>query len=106
MVVFTTSHFLEHAQDGWTHHREEYWVDNPRDPDGPPILILSLGGLHAMFKKQFHDPAIEEVHEKRMKELKMGTDPTTVFFQKLEREAKLARRWDDTDACRAMVNAA
>ncbi len=33
-----------------------------------------------------------ELHEKNMRELKMGGDHATVFFQKLEREAKLAGR--------------
>ncbi len=58
-----------------------------------------------MFKAQFCDPAIEKVHEKKMKELKMGTDAATIYFQKLEREAKLAGRWDDTNPQGAMVMA-
>ncbi len=37
--------------------------------------------------------------------MKMGSDPATVFFQKLEREAKLAGRRDDTDRCGTMVAA-
>ncbi len=53
----------------------------------------------------FRDPAVKEVHEKRMKEMKMGTDPATVFFQKLEHEAKLAGRCDDTDRRGTMVAA-
>ncbi len=53
----------------------------------------------------FRDPTIEEVHEKRMKEMKMGSDPATVFFQKLEQEAKLAGRRDDTDRRGLMVAA-
>ncbi len=40
-----------------------------------------------------------------MKELQMGTDAATVYFQKLEREATLANRRDDTDARGAMVTA-
>ncbi len=46
-----------------------------------------------------------ELHEKNMKEMKMGSDHATVFFQRLEREAKLAGRRDDTDARGAMVAA-
>ncbi len=53
----------------------------------------------------FQDPACEEEHEKRMKNMKMAGDPTTFFFQKLEREAKLAGRHDDTDRCGMMVAA-
>ncbi len=51
----------------------------------------------------FRDPACEEEHEKRMKNMKMGGDPATVFFQKLERKAKLAGRRDDTDHRGTMV---
>ncbi len=40
-----------------------------------------------------------------MKTMKMAGDPTTVFFQKLEREAKLAGRRDDTDRHGTMVAA-
>ncbi len=40
-----------------------------------------------------------------MKTMKMGSDPATVFFQKLEREAKLAGRRDDMDRCGMMVTA-
>ncbi len=40
-----------------------------------------------------------------MKTMKMAGDPTTVFFQKLEREAKLAGRCDDTERRGMMVAA-
>ncbi len=40
-----------------------------------------------------------------MKNMKMGPDPATVFFQKLEREAKLAGRRDDTDRRGTLVAA-
>ncbi len=53
----------------------------------------------------FQDPTVEEEHEKRMKNMKMGGDPATIFFQKLEHEAKLARRRDDTNCCGTMVTA-
>ncbi len=46
-----------------------------------------------------------EMHEKNMREMKMGSDHATVFFQKLEREAKLAGRRGDTDARGMMVAA-
>ncbi len=53
----------------------------------------------------FRDPTVEEEHEKRLKNMKMGGDPATIFFQKLEREAKLAGRRDDMGRCRTMVAA-
>ncbi len=52
---------------------------------------------------QFRDPTIKEVHENKMKELKMGGDAATIYFQKLEWEAKLANRCDDTGPQGAMV---
>ncbi len=55
------------------------------------------------FKKQFSDPAVMEMHEKNMQEMKMGSDHAMVFFQKLEQEAKLAGRCEDTDARGMMV---
>ncbi len=55
------------------------------------------------FKATFRDPACEEEHKKRMKTMKMAGDPATVFFQKLEREAKLAGRRDDTGRRGMMV---
>ncbi len=97
MVVFATSHFIECARDWWTHHHENYWVNNHRDPNGPRFRYPHWDDFVWEFKKQFCDPAIEEVHKKRMKELKMGVDPTMVFFQKLEQEAKLAGRRDDIE---------
>ncbi len=53
----------------------------------------------------FRDPACEEMHETKMKMMKMAGDPATVFFQKLEREAKLAGRHDNTDRRGMMVAA-
>ncbi len=46
-----------------------------------------------------------ETHEKNMQEMKMGSDHATVFFQRLEQEAKLAGRQEDTDAHGMMVAA-
>lgn len=90
MVVFVTSHFRSHAKDWWTHHRESYWVNDPWDPAGRQYQYPHWQDFVIKFKEQFHDPAVEEVHKKKMKELKMGSDTATVYFQKLEREASLA----------------
>ncbi len=98
MVVFATSHLLECARDWWTDQCETYWTNDYRDPDGPQFRYPHWDEFTRIFKKRFRDPAIEEVHEKRMKELRMGADSTMVFFQKLEQEAKLAGRHDDTNA--------
>ncbi len=55
------------------------------------------------FRKQFSNPTMMETHEKNMRKLKMGSDHATVFFQKLEQEAKLAGRQGDTDMHGMMV---
>ncbi|PBK63587.1 hypothetical protein ARMSODRAFT_1023789 [Armillaria solidipes] len=54
---------------------------------------------------QFHDPTIEEVHEKRMFDLWMGKGPAVTYFQKLEIEVKKAGRWGDDQARGLMVKA-
>ncbi|PBK85104.1 hypothetical protein ARMGADRAFT_1087772 [Armillaria gallica] len=46
---------------------------------------------------QFCDPAIEEVHKRKMYELKMMGKAATVYFQELEMEARLANRRNDDE---------
>ncbi|PBK73738.1 hypothetical protein ARMSODRAFT_972125 [Armillaria solidipes] len=58
-----------------------------------------------IINSQFWDPAIEEVHEKKMYNLWMGNGSTTTYFQEVEREAKLAGLHTDERECRAMVKA-
>ncbi len=57
-----------------------------------------------LVKERFRDPAVEEVHEKKMGELKM-TGTAIHFFQRLEREAKLAALLHDTGPRGSMVRA-
>ncbi|PBK60278.1 hypothetical protein ARMSODRAFT_1026678 [Armillaria solidipes] len=54
---------------------------------------------------QFRDPAVEEVHEKKMFDLQMGKGPATHYFQELEKEAKLAGRRSDEGKRGVMVKA-
>ncbi len=103
MVVCATSIFTKRAKHWWTYRREDFWVNDYRDPAGPRYRYPHWDDFVREFKAMFRDPAIEEVHEKRMKEMKMGGDPATVFFQKLEHEAKLAGRHDDTNRHGMMV---
>ncbi len=105
MVVCATSLFIKRAKSWWTHRREDFWVNDYRDPAGPRFRYPHWDEFVREFKAMFWDPAVEEEHEKWMKNMKMGGDPTTVFFQKLEQEAKLAGRCDDTDRCGTMVAA-
>ncbi len=51
----------------------------------------------------FRDSTVEEQHDKRMQTMKMGSNPATIFFQKLEIKAKLAGRRDDTGRRGTMV---
>ncbi len=105
MVVCATSLFIKCAKAWWTHRCEDFWVNNYRDPAGPRFRYPHWDKFIREFKAMFWDPAIEKEHEKQMKNMKMGSDPATIFFQKLEQEAKLAGRRDDTDRCGTMVTA-
>ncbi len=75
------------------------------NPAGPRFRYPHWDDFIQEFKAMFRDPACEEEHEKKMKTMKMAGDPATVFFQKLEREAKLAGRRDDTEQHGTMVTA-
>ncbi len=105
MVVCATSLFIKRTKDWWTHRWEDFWVNDYRDPAGARFQYLHWDDFVREFKTTFRDPACEEEHEKRMKNMKMGGDPATIFFQKLECEAKLAGRHDDTDRRGTMVAA-
>ncbi len=110
MVVFTASHLKGATQDWWIHLHEEYWYvpadnNNNNNEGGPRYRYSNWNEFVETFCKQFCDPAIEEVHEKRMGELRMGSDPAHIYFQRLEREAKLANRWVDESDRGALVQA-
>ncbi len=105
MIVCATSLFLKRARDWWTHRREDFWVNDYRDLAGPRYRYPHWDDFVLEFKATFRDPACEEQHKKTMRNMKVGGDLATVFFQKLEREAKLAGRRDDTDRRGTMVAA-
>ncbi len=105
MVVCATSLFTKRTKDWWTYRREAFWVNDYRDPAGPRFRYPHWDNFVQEFKAMFRDPAIEEEHDKRMRNMKMANDPATVFFQKLEIEAKLAGRRDDTGRRGTMVAA-
>ncbi len=84
MIVFATSLFVKCTRDWWTHRREELWYHDPRDPEVMQYRYPHWDDFVPEFKKQFSDPMVMETHEKNMKEMKMGSDHATVFFQKLE----------------------
>ncbi|SJL06741.1 uncharacterized protein ARMOST_10083 [Armillaria ostoyae] len=76
MVPFVASHFEGPAKDWWVHKRQEFWWTE----------------FVQLINEQFCDPAIEEVHKKKMFNLQMGNGAATTYFQELERLAKLAGR--------------
>ncbi len=95
IVVFAASHFERHTQDWWVHHREEYWSNDGEDDEPAQYHYSSWSRFVNLINKQFQDQAVEEVHKKQMNKLCMGNRPATVYFQELEKEAKLAGRRGD-----------
>ncbi len=68
------------------------------------LLVPGLDEFARMVREQFHDPAIELVHKRKMGELRM-TGPAYQYFRSLEREAKLANRLDEQDERSILVQA-
>ncbi|SJL05190.1 uncharacterized protein ARMOST_08558 [Armillaria ostoyae] len=64
-VAFAASYFESTAKDWWAEF----------------VRLLS---------RQFHDPATEDVHERKMFDLRMGKGPAISYFNELEIEAKKA----------------
>ncbi len=107
MVVSAASLLEGVAQDWWVHHRETYlYVPDPDDDDDDLVRYRypSWTTFCKLVKERFRDPAVEEVHEKRMGELKM-TGTAIHFFQRLECKAKLAALLHDTGPRGTMVRA-
>ncbi len=110
MVVFATSLMRGAAQDWWVYIRDEYEYNPTKEDEdlpfdgGPRYRFPDWAKFVTMVHEQFCDPAIELVHEKKMGELKM-TGPAYLFFQQMEREAKLANRLDDQSNQGVLVEA-
>ncbi len=107
MVVSAASLLEGVAQDWWVDKRDTYLYTPDPDDDNDSLVRYrypSWEEFSQLLKDRFRDPAVEEVHEKKMGELKM-TGTATQFFQKLEREAKLAALLHDTGPRGSMVRA-
>ncbi len=107
MVVSAASLLEGVAQDWWVDHRETYlYTPDPDDDDDDLVRYRypDWTTFCELVRARFRDPAVEEVHEKRMGELKM-TGTAVQFFQKVEREAKLAALLHDTGPRGSMVRA-
>ncbi|PBK75387.1 hypothetical protein ARMSODRAFT_1012847 [Armillaria solidipes] len=88
-VPFAASLLDGPAKDWWVHKRQEFWSENAFDPTPACFRLPDWEDFVTLLKQQFCDPAIKEVHGKKMYELQMGNGPATVYFQELEKEAKL-----------------
>ncbi|SJL06853.1 uncharacterized protein ARMOST_10195 [Armillaria ostoyae] len=104
-VVFAVTHLEGAAKDWWVHARQDFWANDSDDPDDPRFRFPSWNEFTMMLAQNFHDPASEELHEKRMFDLRMGKGPAITYFQELEMEAKKANRRGETDARGLMVKA-
>ncbi|SJL16884.1 uncharacterized protein ARMOST_20414 [Armillaria ostoyae] len=104
-VVFAVTHLEGTAKDWWVHARQDFWANDPDDAIDPRFRFPSWGEFTTLLAQQFHDPASEELHEKRMFDLWMGKGPAISYFQELEMEAKKANRCSDVDARGLMVKA-
>lgn len=115
MVVFTTSLFRGAMKDWWVHLRKEYeYIPEEEEEDdkekdkfdgGPRYRFPDWNAFTKMVRKQFRDPAIELIHEKRLLELKIGSGAAYLFFRRIEREAKLANCLDDQSERSVIVQA-
>ncbi len=99
MVVSAASPLEGIAQDWWVHQRETYLYAPDPDDDTDDLGTIPIPWLDSLLRahqRMIRDLAVEEVHEKRMGELKM-TGTAIHFFQRLEREAKLAASYTIPD---------
>ncbi|SJK97317.1 uncharacterized protein ARMOST_00569 [Armillaria ostoyae] len=95
-VAFAASYLEGSAKDWWVHKRQEFWT--LPDWTGAPrrFRYPSWEEFVGLIFAQFHDPATEDIHEKKMFDLRMGKGPAISYFQELEIEAKkLGCRADD-----------
>ncbi|SJL08051.1 uncharacterized protein ARMOST_11410 [Armillaria ostoyae] len=97
-VAFATSYFEDAAKDWWVHQRQEFWVGSGWSNKPKRFRYPSWAEFVGLVSRQFHDPAMEDVHEQKMFNLRMGKGPAISYFNKLEIEAKKAgRRGDDQE---------
>ncbi|SJL07076.1 uncharacterized protein ARMOST_10419 [Armillaria ostoyae] len=104
-VVFAATHLEGAAKDWWVHAHQDFWANHSDDPNEPRFRFPSWSEFTALLAQNFHNPASEELHEKRMFDLRMGKGSTIAYFQELEMEAKKANRRGETDARGLMVKA-
>ncbi|SJL17084.1 uncharacterized protein ARMOST_20626 [Armillaria ostoyae] len=104
-VVFAVTHLEGDAKDWWVHARQDFWANDAEDPVDARFRFPSWTEFTTLLALNFHDPASEEMHEKKMFDLRMGKGSALAYFQELEMEAKKANRRGETDARGLMVKA-
>ncbi|SJL10435.1 uncharacterized protein ARMOST_13821 [Armillaria ostoyae] len=104
-VVFAVTHLEGDAKDWWVHARQDFWANDEGDPIDARFRFPSWTEFTTLLALNFHDPASEEMHEKKMFDLRMGKGSALAYFQELEVEAKKANRRGETDARGLMVKA-
>ncbi|SJK99384.1 uncharacterized protein ARMOST_02680 [Armillaria ostoyae] len=95
MVPFAASYFEGATKEWWVYKRPEFWANDNDDPISARFRYPTWPEFVALLTAQFHDPAIEIVHKRKMFEVRMGKNPALQFFYKLKKEAKLAGRHSD-----------
>ncbi|SJL11306.1 uncharacterized protein ARMOST_14709 [Armillaria ostoyae] len=104
-IVFAVTHLEGDAKDWWVQACQDYWCNEADDPGEPHFRFPSWREFTTLLAQNFHDPTSEELHEKRMFDLRMGKGPALLYFQELEMEAKKANRRSDVDPRGLMVKA-
>ncbi|SJL17960.1 uncharacterized protein ARMOST_21531 [Armillaria ostoyae] len=69
-VTFAVSHLEGNAKTWWVHTCQEFWCDDDDDLEPPRFRLPSWWEFVSLLTVQFHDPASEEVHERRMFDLR------------------------------------
>ncbi|PBK75376.1 hypothetical protein ARMSODRAFT_1012829 [Armillaria solidipes] len=97
MMTFATSYLEGPAKDWWVYQCADFWTTANWSNEPAQFRLLNFEEFVGLLTAQYRDPAVEEVHEKKMFNLQMGNGTATTYFQELEKLAKLAERCRDED---------
>ncbi|PBK72227.1 hypothetical protein ARMSODRAFT_972885 [Armillaria solidipes] len=84
-VAFATSYFEKRAKEWWILELSEL-----RSRSRGKFRFLLWDNFVKMTREKFRDPAIKDVHKKKMYDARMGARTVSEYFQELEKEAKMA----------------
>ncbi|SJL08317.1 uncharacterized protein ARMOST_11680 [Armillaria ostoyae] len=94
-VPFAASYFEGPAKEWWVYRCPNFWSNSDSDPTPARFRYLTWPKFVTMLTAQFRNPAVEEVHKRKMFKVCMGKNPAAQFFYELEKEAKLTGRCND-----------